>query len=140
MGSRTAPIVLGLVAFMACVSANSSSPAAPTAAGLDRPFTLKSGASASIDVEKLQIGFDRVLSDSRCPRGAQCIVAGEAVLRVWLLKSPAARENRDLKTTPDAEAAYGAYRIKLLTLDPYPSVEGTIRPSDYVATFLVTRV
>ena len=131
---------LSLVVFMACASAKSPSPAAP-AAGLDRPFTVKSGTSTSIDAEKLHIGFDRVISDSRCPRGAQCIVAGEAVLRVWLQKPPSARENRDLTTMPEgAQAAYGAYRIKLVTLDPSPSVDGTIRPSDYVATFLVTRI
>ena len=139
MRSLIARPLLSLVMFMACASAKSPSPVAP-AAGLDRPFTLKIGASTSIEAEKLQIGFDRVISDSRCPRGAQCIVAGEAVLRVWLQKSPSAREHRELTTMPEgAQAEYGAYRIKLVTLDPYPSVDKAIRPSEYVATFLVTR-
>ena len=39
----------------------------------------------------------------------------------------------------DAEVLYGEYRLRLLTLDPYPQVDRTIRPSDYVATLLVTR-
>ena len=137
---QTTLVILHLLAFLACASSSDSgNPSAPKTVGLDQPFTLAAGASARVDAENLQVGFDRVVSDSRCPRGAQCVVAGEAVVRVWLSKSPEARGNRDLTTPNAAEAVYGAYRITLVTLDPYPTVDHTIRPSDYVATLLVTR-
>jgi hypothetical protein len=104
------------------------------------PFKLTAGRSATIDGERLQVGFERVVSDSRCPRDAQCIVAGEGVVRVWLLKAPGARENRDLKTTPDAASAvYGTYRITLRALDPVPMTNHAIRPSEYVPTLVVSR-
>lgn len=107
---------------------------------LDRPFTLAPGRSATIDAERLQIGFERVVSDSRCPRGAQCITEGEAVVRVWLQKAPGARENRDLTTTPtESSAIYGAYRVNLEALDPVPTINRDIRPSEYVATLVVFR-
>ena len=88
----------------------------------------------------LQLGFDQVTADSRCPRGVQCIVAGEATVRFWLAKPSGARDTREVKTTASgSEVVYDAYRIKLVTLDPYPASGTTIRPSDYVAAWLVTR-
>lgn len=107
---------------------------------LDKPFKLAAGRSATIETERLQIGFERVVSDSRCPKDAQCIVAGEAIVRVWLLKAPGARENRELRTTPAATSAvYATYRIDLGALDPVPATNRTIRPSEYVATLTVSR-
>ena len=80
------------------------------------------------------------MSDSRCPRDAQCITDGEAVVRVWLQKAPGARENRDLKTTPDgASAVYSTYRVTLVALDPAPTASRVIRPSEYAATLVVSR-
>jgi len=115
-------------------------PSAASPAQLNQPFALMAGASATVETENLQIGFDRVLSDSRCPRGAQCITAGEAIVRIWVSKAPAPRETRDLTTIPAAdEAVYGAYRIKLVSLDPYPIANATVRASEYVATLLATR-
>ena len=133
-------VLLQVFASFACALASDSGNPVATSPALDQAFTLKAGTSAMLDTENLQVEFAGVLSDSRCPRGTQCITAGEAVLRIWLSKAPAARESRDLKTTPNAgEAVYGAYRIRLLMLDPYPTADRTIRPSDYVVTLLVTR-
>lgn len=134
-------VLLQLLGSFACsLTSHAGSPAALSPARLDQSFALAAGASAILETENLQIGFDRVLSDSRCPRGAQCITAGDAVVRIWMSKAPAARESRDLETTPRAaEAVYGAYRIRLVTLDPYPIADRAIRPSDYVVTLLVTR-
>ena len=132
---HTTLVVIYLFTFLAC-----DSPTEPKAARFDQSFTLAPGAAAVFDTENLQVGFDQVLSDSRCPRGAQCIVAGEATVRVWLSKAPRGRENRELKTTPDAsQAVYDAYKITLVTLVPSPEVGSTIRPTDYVATLMVTR-
>jgi hypothetical protein len=109
-------------------------------ATLDRPFKLMAGRSATIDAERLQVGLERVVSDSRCPQGAQCIVAGEGVVRIWLLNASGARDNRDLKTTPDAASTvYSTYRITLRALDPVPRTNHAIRPSEYVATLIVSR-
>jgi hypothetical protein len=113
---------------------------APTTAALDQPFKLNAGRSAIIDGERLQIGFERVVSDSRCPQDAQCITAGEAIVRVWLVKAPDRREARDLNTTPDAAGGvYGAYRVTLVALDPLPTTDRAVRPSEYVATLIVSR-
>jgi hypothetical protein len=126
-------VVSCLFTILAC-----NSPTEPQAAKLDQGFTLMPGGAVAFD-DGLQVGFDQVISDSRCPRGAQCIVAGDATVRVWLAKAPAERENRELKTTPGAaQTTYGAYTIALVTLTPSPEVGGTIRPTDYAATLTVS--
>jgi hypothetical protein len=132
---QAALLVVHLSTLIGCAN-----PIEPSAARLDQPFTLSPGAAAVVEGENLQVGFDQVLSDSRCPVGAQCIVAGEATVRVWLVKAPRGRENVELKTTTAAsQATYDAYRISLVTVTPSPEVGQTIRPSDYAVTLLLTR-
>ena len=122
-----------LFTLLAC-----SSPTESKTARFDQPFMLSPGAAAVFD-DNLQVGFDQVLSDSRCPRGAQCIVAGEAGVRVWLSKASRGREDRQLKTTTTAsQATYDSYTITLVTLDPVPEAGSTIKPTDYVATLTVS--
>jgi hypothetical protein len=128
------------VIFAACASAGS--PAAPSSVKLNQSFTLKVGTSASVDGEGIQLGFESVVSDSRCPKGAQCIVAGDATIRVWLARGSQPRETQELKTNPPdrAQTIIGQYRLTLNSLTPEPTVAGTPRSSDYVATLVVARV
>jgi hypothetical protein len=115
--------------------------AAPRQVTLGEMCTLTVGGTAVVRGEDLQVGFDRVLSDSRCPRGTQCIAQGGAAIQVWLFRPPQAREAHELRTTPSAaaEGRHGDYRIRLVGLEPYPQADRTTRPADYVATLAVTR-
>ena len=131
---RAVACCLSLGGIVSC-----SSPSGPTSASLGQAFQLTVGGSTTISSENLQVGFEQVLSDSRCPRGTQCIVAGNAIARVWLSKSSAGREQRELGTSSETNAVYDAYRIALTTLSPSPEAGATIRPADYVATLIVTR-
>ena len=122
------------------MAADDAGQAGKPGAQAGQPFMLKLGASATVEAEELQVGFERVVSDSRCPTGARCIQEGEAIVRVWLVKAPAQRETRDVATTPQRDTGtYGAYRVKLVGLEPYPNLKQATRASDYVATLLVTR-
>ena len=133
---QTSLVVMSLFTFLAC-----GSPTEPKPAQFEQAFTLAPGAEAVFGAESLQVGFDQVLADSRCPRGAQCIVAGDATVRVWLAKSPRGRENRELKTTPaGSQGVYDAYKIALVTVAPSPEVGSTIRPTDYAVTLTVSRL
>lgn len=140
MRSRTLFGLAHVLAFVACASAGS--PAAPESVKLNQPFTLRVGTSASVDGEGIQVGFETVVSDSRCPKGAQCIVAGDATIRVWLARGSQSRETQELKTSPQdkAQTVIGQYRLTLSALTPEPTVDGTPRASDYVATLVVVRV
>ena len=126
---------------VACAGSGWGNPAGPSPATLGEKFNLKAGEVAVVQGQNLQVGFDRVLSDSRCPRGAQCIAEGAAIIRVWASKQPRGRAEYDLQTAPPsaAEALYEGYRITLVALEPNPQVDRQIRLSDYVATFSVAR-
>jgi hypothetical protein len=140
MHSRIVASLAYVLSFVACATAGS--PAAPGSVKLNQSFTLKVGTSTSVDGEGIQVGFETVVSDSRCPKGAQCIVAGDATIRVWLARGSQARETRELKTAPPnaTQAVIDPYRLTLSALTPEPTIDGTPRPSDYVATLVVARV
>ena len=112
----------------------------PRPVHLDETFALRAGESASIDSEKLEIGFEGVVSDSRCPKGEQCIVEGDAVVRITVRKG-SARTAHELHTSErgSQEASDDGLAIRLLRLDPFPVQGKVIDPRDYVATLQVTR-
>ncbi|HYM81159.1 MAG TPA: hypothetical protein VEY91_07075, partial [Candidatus Limnocylindria bacterium] len=71
-----------LVACLTIVAAGCKRPEIVTA--LDRTFHLGVGRQAVIPDQRLEIGFERVTTDSRCPEGGTCVWAGEARVALWL--------------------------------------------------------
>ena len=104
---------------------------------LDEQFQLKLGQSATIDNGQLSFSFDSVPSDSRCPEGAMCVWAGDAMV---VLKYYTENGMDTLHTYLEPKStAHGNYQIRLLLLSPYPKVPQRIFPNDYIAKFIVTR-
>ena len=68
----------------------------------------------------------------RCGRGHRPCLAREGSTGTG--KSSSSRRRRTA-----SQGVYDAYRVTLVTLAPIPEVGSTIRPTDYVATMLVTR-
>jgi hypothetical protein len=121
--------------------------AAPAIAGrgvdvpLAQPFDLKIGEQVTIAGQGLELGFSEVLSDSRCPRNAQCFWAGAATIRITVEKKPDRRETFTLRLpNSDERVTYGRYSISLKDLKPYPEADRQQRREDYVATLVVTLV
>jgi Zn finger protein HypA/HybF involved in hydrogenase expression len=108
---------------------------------LGESFKLRVGESAQIEAEALQIGFEDVSADSRCPKGERCIWEGDATVRVWLHKAPDPKQTRELHTSPKEQGSvsYLSYGLRLVGLDPYPISGKTIERGDYQATLEVTR-
>lgn len=104
----------------------------------DRPFTLAVGGTALLASRAVRVGFDRVLSDSRCPQGEQCIVAGDAVVQVWWQVGTQPRQWQALHTMPTAGTPpIQGLTLTLAALAP-PQVTGrTIDPAAYRATLLL---
>jgi hypothetical protein len=69
-----------------------------------------------------RVGFEGVTTDSRCPKGAQCVWAGEATVRIRLQRGTEARLTFELSTPPDPRQAISTqgHHLRLLQLDPYP--------------------
>lgn len=128
------------LAFLAaCSSLSGAPPPAQTAARPDQPFTLKPGASVVV-ADRLRVAFDRVLSESRCPKDVQCIQAGQAVIRAFVTTPSQPREAVELSTRGEnSSAEIGQWTLTLTVLDPVPLAAKPTRATDYRATFTLTR-
>ncbi len=116
--------------------------AQPTAAevGLNKQFTLSPGQSATITGEGLSIKFVELLSDSRCPKGATCVWAGEASCSVEITKSQSkfSKVLTQPGTTSPAETTFTNYDISF-DLQPYPELDKQTDKSDYRLVLTISK-
>jgi hypothetical protein len=113
--------------------------AAPGAA-----FEVAVGETVAVTGTGLQVTFEAVEGDSRCPQDVDCIWAGEAAVR---LRVTAGQEASTLVLTlpglvtppfdQNEKVAAGAYDLQLLDLQPYPQAGQDIPASAYRATLVV---
>jgi hypothetical protein len=124
------------VFVLLAASCGAENPSSPKPVALGTSFVLKPSESAKI--EGLEIAFEGVKDDSRCPVGVQCIWAGDAIVTLALRQAPAARETRQLHAVQDGrETTYGGYRVVLEALAPAPRADAPIAPEAYRATLKV---
>ncbi len=133
-------VVVKIVAFLVCTACSLAPPAQPARAESGQAFSLRVGESVRTKGGAWEIGFEGVPADSRCPRGEQCVWAGDATVRVWLQKTGGARLTRELHTAPNAPTVNGPHiALRLVRLDP-PALAGkSIAQGDYVATLSLDR-
>jgi len=84
------------------------------------------------------ICFDSVLTDSRCPGGAECVWAGEAAVRFRIEKPDNSPYFIDLNEYT-SNTLVGGYEFSFLELFPYPAVNKQIKPGDYKARIVIKR-
>jgi hypothetical protein len=127
----------------ACTSATTGLAPAPVgvtvSASFGQEFALKNGETATFATDSLQLRFDKVSADSRCPVGSTCVQEGDAVVVVTATRSAANAQSFELHTQTGlaAAATYGRYQIKLTKLEPRPVGEQPTPLSAYTATFVV---
>jgi hypothetical protein len=109
-------------------------------AALEESFSLSVGQSTVVDGVALEIGFQAVTSDSRCPKGEVCIWEGDAAVCIWVQPAAGTKEELVLHTSSKGQstADYGNWRIRLVALDPYPVTGRAIPQAEYVATLQMT--
>lgn len=109
---------------------------------MGRPFELRVGETVAVQDELLVLTFDGVSEDSRCPLGVLCIRAGDAVVKLTAVRLPDHRQAVLLysgaERRPDTVSVQD-FTVRLVELSPPRRMDGTIAPSDYVATLLVSR-
>ncbi len=105
---------------------------------LDKEFTLSPGQTATVSGQDLQIKFIQETADSRCPKGVQCIWAGEVSCTVQVTKAGSTVE------VVLTESGAGDHATKSLDgyevafhVTPYPEAGKTIKPGDYRLTMTV---
>ena len=92
----------------------------------------------SADNGDISVSFEAVTEDSRCPRGVQCVWAGNAAVRLTLESADEAQSFVLSTTLEPRRASFAGYAIDLRDLAPYPSEEPLDREA-YVVRIAVVR-
>lgn len=109
-------------------------------------IVLDNCSSGRLSGDNLNLCFEDLLSDSRCPANAMCIWQGAAVAKFTLTKN---KETHSfvLSTTDMPDGTYKkeinlmGYKIEFVNLSPYPGTVQTPVPADQIkAEIKVTRL
>lgn len=89
----------------------------------------------------LTVRFVELIEDSRCPKGTQCVWAGNAKIKIEVSNRGRNRQVFEVNTNVGPKGAtYEGYAIELLDLIPVPANNVRINRNGYVATFAVSRL
>jgi len=108
---------------------------------MPQPKRVQLVAGATTQVNDLTIGLSEI-RDSRCPTGAVCIRAGEAIAALWASRGPIERAERFELTLEAGRAdlatkeVMGA-RFTLTEVEPYPKIGSVIEPKQKTITLEV---
>lgn len=94
---------------------------------LPRPTRVELAVNVSTQVNDLTIGLSEI-RDSRCPTGAMCIRAGEAIAALWASRGPAEGVERFELTLEAGRPELATKKVlgtrfTLTAVEPYPNVE-----------------
>ncbi|MFT4179674.1 MAG: hypothetical protein QM612_09475 [Thermomonas sp.] len=99
-------------------TASMQTPETPASTAASKTLTLDLGQQATLD-DGSKLTYERLVDDSRCPPGVQCIWAGNAEIALrWKPKSGAA-QTQSLHTSSrggQTEASFGPYRVRIQSL------------------------
>jgi hypothetical protein len=105
-------------------------------------FSLQIGQSAQVGQGELEIKFVKVTEDSRCPRGATCIWAGQVSCEVLITgkgySSPLIITEPGLRDSPN-KMIFKNYRLNY-HVQPYPEVNKKIAIEEYRLTLTIEKV
>lgn len=98
------------------------------------------GETRLLDEERLAVSFGRVMEDSRCPSGAQCVTAGNALLGLILHERGEATRPVRLNTHDEPRTvSHEGYVITVVDLLPWPTASGPAAEESYVVRLHIVR-
>ena len=132
MRMRSFTLALAFLAAVGCDNPNS--PSTP----LNTEFTLARGEGRTIEDTSIEVRFNGVTNDSRCPADAICITGGDAHVNLRVTSGLATREYV-LHTGDMKPVTHDTLTIHLVEVSPYPFSSRTISPDEYRVKLRVTR-
>ncbi|HUU46138.1 MAG TPA: hypothetical protein VM118_10445 [Acidobacteriota bacterium] len=148
--TKTAVCLLGVAALIASCgqdqsvsSGNESSETPVLTATVADTVVLSYGETVVVEPEVLEVTFDAVLQDSRCPSDVICVWEGIAIIQLQLVALPADTHLIVLANHDNVPWDVGpvvdtlGYTFQLVSLDPYPVSTRQIPDDEYVATLLI---
>ncbi|HLM69358.1 MAG TPA: hypothetical protein VK358_17595 [Longimicrobium sp.] len=98
------------------------------------------GETRLLDEERLAVSFARLMEDSRCPSGAQCVTAGNAV--VGLILHERGEATRPVRLNTHAQprtVSHEGYVITVVDVRPFPTAAGAPDEESYVVRLHIVR-
>lgn len=87
----------------------------------------------------VSVRFLKVVEDSRCPKGVNCVWAGAVTIKIQVAKAGKTSKILELSTLKDRETAnFEGKRITLIRVTPYPEAGKKIEPGSYVLTLKIS--
>ncbi len=87
-----------------------------------------------LDLGSYAVVFCEVVSDSRCPKGVECIWAGEAKVKLEFFEGDTSLGTRIISSEGISLAETfkkGNFHLKGFELSPYPDIREKTNPKDY---------
>jgi len=112
---------------------------------LGNAFMLKYGETAQLETdETVQIRFDSILDDSRCPQGVQCVWAGRAIVAITFFQQGQSQSSALVMGDPGGtnyskEAVFGDFTVTLFQVRPHPIAEQTIEQKQYFVQLVIVK-
>jgi hypothetical protein len=134
-------LVLTLLAVSAAVLLVSAcvGVSADITGAVGQPMVLEPGQKAVLSDPAIAIRFLKVVNDSRCPTGAQCIWAGQVTAQAEITYQG---EKFDVVLTQsansDAKTTFADFTIAF-SVEPYPELEKKIDSKDYRLNLTLSR-
>lgn len=113
--------LLSLVTLGACASA---------IAGEAKPERVELALGASAVAHGIELRFVRVVADSRCPEGVDCVWAGDAEVELEAVAAGQSQVLRLHTTLEPKEARVAGVRVLLVAVEPHPRIDERIDPAD----------
>lgn len=137
--------LLGLSLGLACASIADTPPPEPADGTYEVVIEEKGQASVTLADEAMTLTWLE-LNDSRCPEGVQCIVAGQAQLRLQVERAGHDAETVVLVLSADGRrpwadgaARVGDHTLRLMAVEPYPNVDNPPKAGSRSATLQIER-
>lgn len=143
----TSLFCLGVLLWITACNTVDPSPSTPEidevlSVQLDQPFTITIDQLAQLTEKELNLTFQEVLEDSRCPSNVECAEAGQARILINVTQMGQTPATFELNTNPPLKldvVTYEDFQIRLLELNPYPEdIDQHIPAEAYEATLVIT--
>ena len=133
------PLAILTTFLAASACSDSDGPTEPRGPFLQR-VTLRAGQLLRIESEGIEIGFQEITQDSRCPINAICVQAGEArgIFGIGPTRRLSPVISFELSTLHPRTVELQGYRVTLESVSP-SSTGQPIPPGDYVAELTIQR-
>lgn len=105
-------------------------------AALDAPIQLAPGQSVKLDTARLEVLFNGIASDSRCPSDVACVWAGEVLVQLAIRNEGRTTQH---EVSERQSAKVSGYNVTVLQVLPAARSSQRIAAADYRVTLKISR-